>query len=257
MSKADRASVALLARKRAKVARAMIGERVKALRADVEDQLSAEYRFDDDVWAAITTQAQRTVATADAQIAEICRQTGVPEHLRPSLNLSWHSRGENALSTRRAELRKLAQSRIDAAAESAKVTIEANLLDVETELVRDGLESAQAVAFLDAMPTPEQLVPAVDVTALQAGKEGDSRGGWSPPEGTSAALLTPSSATSREEKRRAVMQALTANPAGSDREIARAASVDHKTVGKLRGEFPAHSGELDGESPSDTLTGGA
>jgi hypothetical protein len=78
MTRADRANLERLARKRAKVATSMIGERIKALRADVEDQLSAEYRYDDEVWAEITRGAAAEVAKADAKIAAICRQLGVP-----------------------------------------------------------------------------------------------------------------------------------------------------------------------------------
>ena len=115
--------------------------------------LSAEYRFDDAVWADIARQASDAVQHADARIAEACRQVGVPENLRPGLTIGWRSRGENALASRRAELRKLAHARIDAAAESAKVSIESSLLEVETELIRDGLETAAAVAYVQAMPT--------------------------------------------------------------------------------------------------------
>lgn len=249
MTKADRSGMAQLARKRAKVAKNMVCERVKVLRADVEDQLSASYSFHDELWATVTAQAAMAVATADEQVAATCRRVGIPEHLRPHLVINWHGRGENALASRRVELRKLAESRIGAAAESAKVAIEANLLVVETELIRDGLESARAVAYLDAMPTAEQLLPPVDVTALAAGHVDDDDArtrwrSWEPPQGAAAQLLTPSSATSREEKRLAILAALTADSAVSDRQIARAVGVDHKTVGKWRGEIPTPDGEI-------------
>ncbi|MBA3719850.1 MAG: hypothetical protein H0W95_06140, partial [Nocardioidaceae bacterium] len=130
MTRADRGNLERLARKRAKVAKAMIGERVKALRSDVEDQLSADYSVDDEVWADITRQAASAVAKADAQIAAACRRIGVSEDLRPSLTLGWSGRGENALASRRTELRRLAHARLDAAAESAKVAIESSLLEV-------------------------------------------------------------------------------------------------------------------------------
>ena len=268
MTKADRGNLERLARKRAKLATSMIGERVKVLRADVEDQLSAEYEFDDAVWADITRQARVEVARADAQVASICSAMGVPAHLRPSLNLGWMGRGENALAGRRAELRKLAHARIDAGAETAKVAIQQSLLEVETELIRDGLESAQAVKFIESMPSANELLSPVRVGELEeaASSRGDNRfgddetrgcyGGWTPPLEAAGELLTPSSAAGREAKRQAVAQALAADPSRSDRAIAQMAGVDHKTVGKLRsvgGEIPSPSGEIptDGEAGAD------
>jgi hypothetical protein len=267
MTKGDRTKLEQLARKRAAVAKSMIGERIKVLRADVEDQLTTEYKFDEAIWADINKQAQREVSKADAEIAAICARIGVPENLRPSLSLGWHNRGENALASRRTELRKLAYARIDAGAESAKVAIAANLLDVETELITGGLETAEAAAFVASMPTPEQLLPPVSVGELKPGSRKSSKyskydtdsdewrgsyGGWEPPMEAAASLLTPTSATGREAKRQAFAAALAANPNRSDREIGRLAGVDHKTVGKWRaesGEIPSESEEIPEESP--------
>lgn len=250
MTKADRANLERLARKRAKVAESMIGERVKALRADVEDRLTAEHKIDDELWADVNREAREAVAKADRHVAAACARLGIPENLRPSIRVSWSGRGDNALASRRTELRRLAYARIDAAAESAKVAIRANLLDVETELIRGGLESAAAIAFVDAMPSVEQLMPVVDVASLEPGVDRRpedvdelaeyyrrrSGNTWEPPMHAAGELLTPSTASSREVKRQAVAAALATSPASSNRQIARTAGVDHKTVGKLRGE---------------------
>jgi hypothetical protein len=247
MTKADRANLERLARKRARVTKTKVGERVKVLRFEVEDQLSATYTFDDAVWVDLTRHAQAEVAKTDAALAKRCRELGIPENLRPRLTLGWYERGESGSAKRRVELRKLAYAHIDAAAESAKVVIEENLLDVETELIRDGLESAEAVAYLDSMPTPEQLMPQVNVGELESGQPKGRSGGWEPPLEAAGELLTPSSATSREAKRQAIAAALAANPERSDREIGRLVDVDHKTVGKWRGEggeIPSESGEI-------------
>ncbi len=192
----------------------------------------------------------------------MCARLGISEELRPSIRLSWSARGENALAERRAELRRLAHARIDAGAQSAKVAIQANLLQVETELIRGGLESSEAMRFVDAMPTVEQLMPVVDVAELDARparRDHDEErladwysrktgGSWEPPAHAGGELLAPSSASTREAKRQAVAAALGVNPEASNREIARAAGVDHKTVGKLRGESPGNS-PADGERP--------
>src|SRR5262249_15581809 len=153
-----------------------VGEREKILLADIEDQLSATYKADEEIWAEIARGAAKAVAEADRQIAEICRSWGVPENFRPSLSLSWYNRGENAAAGRRAELRKPAQVRLAAAGQTARVAIDDRLLDIETELIREGLSSDQAHAFLNSLPTAEALMPSVHVAELEgADPEGDPR----------------------------------------------------------------------------------
>jgi hypothetical protein len=254
LSRGDRDALTRLARQRARVAKGMVDERKKVLLADIEDQLTAEYDFDDTVWRDITRQAQETVAKADAEIARICQSWGVPEDFRPELHLQWFRRGQNAVAERRSELRRLAMRRLDSAAQSAKVTIDHKLVEIETELVREGLGSGEAHRFLESLPTPEQLMPQVAVGELRVQGE---RQPWESPLGLAAELLTPSTASTREERRKAIERALALNPEASDRAIARMAGVDHKTVGKVRGEggeLPTEDGEIPtgGENPDDT-----
>ena len=64
MTKAYRANLERLARKRAKVAESMIGERVKVLRADIEDRLSAEHKIDDELWADVNREAKAAIPSA-------------------------------------------------------------------------------------------------------------------------------------------------------------------------------------------------
>jgi hypothetical protein len=246
MTRAERENLARLARQRARLAKQLAAERQKALRADVEDQLAAQYQADEEIWADITRQAQAEVAKADKKIADICRRWGIPDEMRPQLHLSWYGRGSSASAECRTELRKLAQARIEAAGQAAKVTIDTKLLDVETELAIEGLESDRARQFLASMPSADELMPRVDIGELDGKPE---RQPWSPDPRVTGQLLTPSDGRAREERRQAIERALLANPEGSDRAIARMAGVDHKTVGKLRetGEIPTDSGEI----PSD------
>jgi hypothetical protein len=70
------------------------------LRADVEAQLCAIYKFDDAKWQEVTAVAQETVAKADAQVAKRCARLGISPELRPSLGINWSGRGENRLASR-------------------------------------------------------------------------------------------------------------------------------------------------------------
>lgn len=255
MSKSDRNNLERLARKRASVAKANIAERTKVLRAEVEDMLTAEHKFDAALWADVNNAAARAVAEADRKIAAKCLALGIPENLRPSITIGWQNRGENHLKERRAELRRLAHARIEAAAESAKRIIESNLLDVETALITDGLETADALAFLTSMPTPEQLMPGVALDQITDGPRPDdaqrySRG-WEPPIGVVGELLNPTTATSREAKRLSIAAALASAPEASNREVARMAGVDHHTVAAVRGELAGNPPISPPDSPVD------
>jgi hypothetical protein len=171
MTKAEREELAKVARLRAKAARAGVEARQADLLADVERQLSAEFRRDHELWADITREAEQYVREADGRIAALCRERGVREDFRPGLVLQWYKRGENASKARRDELRRLAEARIEAAARTAKVAIQAKEAEVLTELVADGLDSDAARKFLASMPAPEQLMPSVNVAALDGGPQ--------------------------------------------------------------------------------------
>ncbi len=249
MTRADRDNLARLARSRGKLAKSGIAARCAALRSDVESQLSANYSFTDERWADITAAARVAVQQAEARVAAACRASGIPEDLAPSLGLSWQGRGENALRSRREELRRLAASRIDEMARAAALRIDEVILDVETQLVRAGLDTDAGAAFLDAMPTPADLLPQIDVAELAPGAEPRDRWrSWEPPAGAAAALLR----TGRQGRRDAIAAAIAATPDASDREIGRIAGVDHKTVAAVRGEIPRKSGDFPTDSPTDS-----
>jgi hypothetical protein len=168
MTRAERVELSKLVRMRAKVARTQVDTRAAELRADVETQLSAQYDFGDAAWAEVTAAASQAVTDANAAVAAKCAELGIPTDFAPSLGIGWSRRGENAAADRRYELRSTARAAIEVQTRAAKSTIEANSLDVQTELLAGGLTTSAAHAFLAAMPTPEALMPAINVRALSA-----------------------------------------------------------------------------------------
>ena len=96
MTAAERQELAKLVRLNAKVAKDDADARGKWLLADAEAKLSAVYKAEDEAWADITAEAKKAVAEADATIAALCRERGIPEDFRPALHLGWIGRGENA-----------------------------------------------------------------------------------------------------------------------------------------------------------------
>src|SRR5262245_61240585 len=99
-------------------------------------------------------------------IAERCRELGIPKRFQPKIHSTSYGGGENASKERRAELRKVAVTRIDALAKAAKATIEHESLKLHTDLVAGALESGEARAVLNALPTIEVLMPSLTVAEI-------------------------------------------------------------------------------------------
>lgn len=169
MTRSERTDLTSLCKQRAKLAKAMADARAAELLAEFEAQLATEYAFDEDeTWREAAKIATEALAEANEIIANRCRELGVPTRFAPALTQSWHSRGENASAQRRAELRKVASSRLDAMAKNAKVQIDRASLEVQTYLVSDGLTSAAAQQFLETgMPTVESLMPPIAVPEVE------------------------------------------------------------------------------------------
>lgn len=184
MTTRDRDTLAKIARQRAKVAKSMVAQRQAQLLADFEQQSSAVYSARDEAWAEVLRAAQEKVEEVNEHIAEVCRQRGIPAEFAPRMLSGFAGRGQNADKGRRAELRKLAERQIDAAAKAAKLEIDRADGEVQVELLTGALSTDDARRFLDRIPTPDQLMPAVRLAEL----EGQIRrqparaqiGGWSP-----------------------------------------------------------------------------
>jgi hypothetical protein len=183
MTSKEREQLARLLRLRAKVAKDAIGQQEAMLRADVEAQLSAQYKFDDAKWQDVTRVAQEAVAKADAEIAKRCESLGIASQFRPSIGIGWSNRGENLLASRRAELRMAARTRIEELGKEAKVAIDRVMAEKMTTLIAGGLESAEAKKFIEAIPSIDELMPRFQIEKLAITPSRRSRylcGDWKP-----------------------------------------------------------------------------
>lgn len=170
LTRAERSDLQKVARMRARVARNGI-DALKAQRLmQFEQELAARYDFDDSAWSELTTEAERMVREADAEIARRCEQLGIPKDFRPGLSIGWYSAGKNADEKVRAELRRLAKVELDAAGKSAKQEIDRAELEVVTEIIAVDMRPA-AAELLANMPSVEQLIPTLDLDALEAQKK--------------------------------------------------------------------------------------
>ena len=167
MSSAERLELGKLVRLRAKIARADIDQMVARQLAHVEQQLAAKYSANHERWAAITKNAEELVTKADAQVAKQCREMGIPESFRPKLELEWYARGENADKNRRNELRRVAETELEARAKTAKVEVDRNEARVLTQITADSLTSTTAQEFLRSMPSIDELMPTLSLKELE------------------------------------------------------------------------------------------
>ena len=169
MTNRERGELISLCKQRAKLAKQMASYRAADLFADFEAQLATEYAWDDDeVWAEAHRIAAEALADANTRIAERCRELGIPKRFAPGLEQGWRSRGENESKQRREELRRVARTRLDAMTKGAQVQIDRAALEVQTYLVREGLESDAARQFLESgLPTVETLMPSLAVPEIE------------------------------------------------------------------------------------------
>lgn len=168
MTKGERDQLLQLVKKREKVMKVKAQERSAILLAEFDAQSAKVHHWDEDaVWATVKAEADAAIEKAQLAIAARCQQLGIPTEFAPGLQMFWHGRGHNAVSERRAELRRAAKSKVEAIEKEALSKIEAMSLEAQTEIIAHGLESETAKAFLESMPKIEALMPPVQVQEIQ------------------------------------------------------------------------------------------
>jgi hypothetical protein len=169
MLKSERDALLKICRQRERVAKSEVNAVAARRKADFERQLAAVYAFDqNETWAKARATAKEACRRANEEIARESEVMGIPREFVPSLSPPyWFECGQNMVRERRAELTKVAYSRIEQAEKEARLRIERSSVEFQTQLFADSLESADAKAFLEAMPTAEQLMPAITIDEMQ------------------------------------------------------------------------------------------
>src|ERR1700730_12440087 len=143
MTKGEREDLHRLIRQREKVLKSTARQRSAELLADFENQMGQPFRCDQDAtWEQAAKVADREVKKAQKLVAARCRELGIPDQFAPSLSLDWHHRGYgNSLKERRAELRRMAETQIEAIEQKAIVEIEMGCLKAQEQIAVAGLTS--------------------------------------------------------------------------------------------------------------------
>lgn len=168
--KSEREELIRVAKMRARVSKSAVAQREAELLAEFEQQLAHTYQAADEAWRDVAAIAKEAAREVNAAVAATLSEAGVPKEFWPTAYFGWLSRGENADKTRRAELRKVAQTRIAAAGKAARYAIDCAEVAVVTELIAGALESQEARAFLERIPTPAELMPPIEIAQIEAAK---------------------------------------------------------------------------------------
>lgn len=181
MTKTEREELKRLARERARVAKAETERRSADLKAAFEQQVVSFYTYDrDEVWEELHNEIQAALTETNEKIRERAIELGIPEDFAPTVAFTWHARNPRVEVQRsQQEVRRAAYKQIEAMERTAKHEIDRAALEVQTQLVAEGLTSGRAIEFLGSMPSVEALMPAVDIRELTEGtppsnEDGDS-----------------------------------------------------------------------------------
>jgi hypothetical protein len=171
MTKGEREDLQRLIRQREKVLKSAAKQRSAELLADFENQMGSEFAFDDDaVWQQAAREAEAEVERAKQRVAARCRELGIRKQFAPTLSTVWHHRGYgNTLDKRREELRRMAQTQVEAIEAKAITEIEVSCLEAQTQLAIAGLTSEAARGFVTKLPSIETLMPRLSFAEI-AGK---------------------------------------------------------------------------------------
>lgn len=169
MTKTERAELGSLIKKRERVMKAAAAERAAKMLAEFEAQSASIYHFDDDeVWREAVRLAKQAEADAQKMIETRCAELGIPPEFAPGVSMGWYGRGQNAVASRRDELRRAAKARIAAIEQEACTKIERMSLHAQTELLASGLESESAKAFLGSLESVDSLMPMFDIAEIKS-----------------------------------------------------------------------------------------
>jgi hypothetical protein len=168
LSRHETHDLSMIIKDRTKVLKAHAEEQAAVCMADFERKLATVYTWDqDEIWKEATERTQKVVDEAQKQIADRCKELGIPATFAPSLSASWSGRGENALARRREELRRVAKSSIEAMKMAAVTKIEKQGLDLRTQVVAMGLLSPDAKMFLESLAPVEESMRALDFAEME------------------------------------------------------------------------------------------
>ena len=174
MTAAERNELKTLVNERARLGMTQVRSLAADRLVELNRQLEATWAIEDFEIGEMWKELRETANAANAKIAARCDELGIHPDLRPRIATAF---GRTPIdSVRRAQLRQMAKDENEAAIKRAQHQIDTWKLQTRTELVKDGLTSGAAAAFLDELPAPSELLPAITADDLTRALSGTVRG---------------------------------------------------------------------------------
>lgn len=165
--KGERTELKSIVRQQFKVLRSELEQREMEMLADIEQEIVARFSDDDQAWSVVQHKVHEAVMEANRQINDALYEAGY--QAKGSTERMWIDTPRMAQPKEdQYQLRRLATSRITAQVRGAKLRLEREEADLLRTLAVGAIESEEAQAFLAAIPSVGELVPAARLAELEA-----------------------------------------------------------------------------------------
>lgn len=167
--KSERAELRALVKSQFKVLRAEVEQRREEMLADLQDQINERYAKWDKQWSDAMFLCQERALEANREVNDILREMiDQPDGGRSEFMLvAFHA--PSRPDRRRSELLMAGRTHINADVKAAQLRLDRDEADLLRTLTIGALESAEAKAFLTAIPTVGELVSRARLAELEAG----------------------------------------------------------------------------------------
>lgn len=117
--------------------------------AELETQLSREYRFTDfPEIGALYEEAAKIESKLQAALKAACDRRSIPGNFRPSIRIGWNHGGWSTYGKDKDEVRKAAMRYIDGAADTAKAQVQQRSADAQAMILEQSLDPDSVLPLL-------------------------------------------------------------------------------------------------------------
>lgn len=167
ISKGERTELRSIVKQQFKVLRSELEQREMEMDAEVEAEISARYEHEDQAWSVVQHKVHEAVMEANRQINDAMAEAGF--QMKSGTERMWVTAPRMSQPQEdKQQLRRLAHTRIAAQVRGAKLRLEREEADLLRTLAVGAIESDEARAFLAAIPTVGELVPAARLAEIEA-----------------------------------------------------------------------------------------
>lgn len=167
ISKGERAELKSVVKQQFKVLRSEIEQRELEMMAGIDGEIAERFAKDDQQWSATAHRIHEAVMTANREINNALYEGGYQDRGRTE-RIWVHSPTISKPQGDRMELRQRAASQIRAQGKAARLRLDRQEADLLRTLAVGAIESDEARAFLESIPTVGELVPGARLAELEA-----------------------------------------------------------------------------------------